>query len=141
MGRLILFVVSSALLVGACQTPAARLSPTPPATAAPQTGILAGHVTIGPLMPVERVGQPTPAPPPETYTARGLVITRAGGYATPVSVPFNPDGSYRLELEPGQYVVDIKPLGMDSAAGLPAIVTIRAGQTVTLDIEIDTGIR
>ncbi|MFI5267425.1 MAG: hypothetical protein ACHQ7M_08620, partial [Chloroflexota bacterium] len=49
------------------------------ATPAAATGYLAGHVTIGPLQPVERVGVPSPTPPPAACTARRLLVTPSGG--------------------------------------------------------------
>ncbi len=51
------------------------------------------------------------------------------------------DGTYRVALAPGTYVVDIAPTGRDRARGLPATVAIASGQTVRLDIDIDTGMR
>jgi hypothetical protein len=65
-------------------------------------------------------------------TQRGSVI------ATTAPVPY--DG-YSFRLKPGIYIVDIRHSGIDRSPDLPETVTIRAGETVTLDISIDTGIR
>jgi hypothetical protein len=56
-------------------------------------------------------------------------------------VTFNPDGSYSVELEPGTYRIDLIPNGIDLSKELPQTVTLAAGETLTLDIDIDTGIR
>jgi hypothetical protein len=107
----------------------------------PPAGTLQGHVTIGPLQPVERVGQPTPTPNPEVFTSRSLNIFQADGKNLVTSIHFNPDGSYRVSLQPGTYVVDIPHTGIGFARPLPKTITIHSGETVQLDIDIDTGIR
>jgi len=105
------------------------------------TGALAGQVSIGPLSPVVREGESEPTPAPEVFAERQVVIYRASGRSEVARAPIGPDGSYRVDLPAGRYVVDINHLGMDQAKGLPAPVDIVAGQTTRLDIAIDTGIR
>jgi len=105
------------------------------------TGTLQGHVNIGPLQPVVRVDEPTPAVPPEAYAARQIVIYAADGQTEIARVQIGPNGNYEVALPPGTYVVDINRGGIDSNKSLPAKVQIEAGQTKTLDVEIDTGIR
>ncbi len=125
-------------LLAGCAVPGAAPQP----TSAP--GELAGNVNIGPLTPVERVGVPTPTPPPEVFTSRGIQVFQADGKTPVTSVMFSPDGTYRVALAPGKYVVALlKPGigGMGMARSLPAEVTIVSGQTTRLDIDIDTGIR
>ena len=51
------------------------------------------------------------------------------------------DGRYRVELKPGVYTIDINRIGIDHSSDVPKKVEIRAGETVALDIDIDTGIR
>ena len=105
------------------------------------TGTLQGHVNIGPLQPVVRVDEPTPVVPPEAYAARQIVIYAADGQTEIARVQIGPDGNYEVALPPGTYVVDLTRSGIDSSKNLPAKVQIVAGQTTTLDVEIDTGIR
>ena len=50
------------------------------------------------------------------------------------------DGNYKVELPAGTYVIDLEKQHM-FGKNLPATVTIRTGETTTLDIDIDTGIR
>jgi hypothetical protein len=107
----------------------------------PPGGTLEGKVTIGPLQPVERVGQPTSTPAPEVFTSRSLNIFQADGKTLVTSLHFNPDGTYRVSLPPGTYVVDIPHTGIGFARPLPKTITIHSGETVQLDIDIDTGIR
>jgi len=123
----LLFLVGLALFLSACR-------------AGPE-GILEGVVTVGPLIPVERVGVPTPMPLPEVFTSRALEVFKADGTTLVKRVPFQADGTYRVELLPGTYVVDIEHTGIDHAAGLPTSVVIRPNEVTHLDVDIDTGIR
>lgn len=113
----------------------------PQGTGPQETGTLKGHVTIGPLVPVLREGVPEPTPAPEVYEARKIVIYDESGDKEIAQVDIGPDGNYQVTLTVGIYTVGINSLGIDSAAGLPAQIEILAGQTLTLDIDIDTGIR
>ncbi|HUS70177.1 MAG TPA: hypothetical protein VM075_05290 [Anaerolineae bacterium] len=106
-----------------------------------QTGVLEGHVTIGPLVPVVREGEPEPTPGPKVYASRQIVIYAQDGQTEVARVQIDGQGNYRVELAVGTYVVDINHVGIDSAKELPRTVEIAAGQVTLLDVEIDTGIR
>ena len=102
-------------------------------------GTLTGNVTIGPLCPVE----PCTVPPDRlnaAYAARTIVVSNTGGAVIATAVPDPYDG-YSFKLKPGIYVVDIQHKGIDRSPDLPETITILAGETVRLDISIDTGIR
>ena len=104
------------------------------------TGILQGTVTIGPLQPVQRPGENPPVLP-EVYAARKIMIYDTGGNNLDKQVDIDSTGHYKVELKPATYTVKIKPNGIDHSAQVPSKVVITANQTVTLDIDIDTGIR
>ncbi len=106
-----------------------------------ETGILEGHVTIGPLVPVIRAGEPEPTPSLEMYAARKIVIDSPDGKTEMTRVSIDALGNYQVALPANSYMVDINRIGIDRAAGLPKIVHIVAGQITRLDIDIDTGIR
>jgi hypothetical protein len=106
-----------------------------------QTGILEGHVTIGPLVPVVREGEAEPTPSPEVYAARQIVIFREDGKTEVARLAIDSNGDYRTSLPVGTYWVDINHTGVDSAAGLPSQVVIVHQEVTHLDIDIDTGIR
>jgi hypothetical protein len=106
-----------------------------------ETGILEGHVTIGPLVPVVREGVPEPTPAPEVYASRQIVIYTSDGRTEVARVPIDGRGNYRVELPVGTYVVDINHAGIDRAKDLPHTVEIMAGRATRLDVDIDTGIR
>ncbi|OGO19441.1 MAG: hypothetical protein A2Z14_18290 [Chloroflexi bacterium RBG_16_48_8] len=104
-------------------------------------GILKGHVTIGPLVPVLREGELDPTPAPEVYAAREVVLFERDGKTEFVHLRIDSNGDYRAELPVGIYVVDINHVGIDIAADLPKEVEITHQGVTRLDIDIDTGIR
>ena len=106
-----------------------------------ETGVLEGHVTIGPLVPVVEEGVPEPTPAPEVYASRQIVIYASNGQTEVTRVQIDGKGNYRVELPVGTYVVDINHVGVDMAKELPKTVEIVAGQVTRLDVDIDTGIR
>ena len=106
-----------------------------------ETGILQGQVSIGPLVPVVREGEPEPTPAPEVYAAREIVVHTQNGKREVARLQIGPDGWYRGELPVGTYRIDINHAGIDFAKGLPALVTIEKNTATRLDVEIDTGIR
>jgi hypothetical protein len=123
------FLILLAVLVAGCST---RVQ---------STGLLAGHVTIGPLVPVLREGEPEPTPAPEVYAARQIVILEPGSREEVARVGIDSSGNYQVELPAGSYTVDINHSGIDMASGLPVEITIQPDQVTRLDVDIDTGIR
>lgn len=106
-----------------------------------ESGVLEGHVTVGPLSPVVQAGVPEPTPAPEVYAERKIVIYAEDGQQEVVRVDIDGSGNYRVSLPVGVYVVDINHLGIDLAKGLPQRVGIKNQQTTRMDVDIDTGIR
>ena len=107
--------------------------------------LLQGAVTIGPITPVERPGECPPVSP-ETFAARKLMIYDASGKRLVREVYFtqignSANGYYAVQIAPGTYTIDINHSGIDSAADLPKKITVIADETVTIDVDIDTGIR
>ena len=110
----------------------------------PEQSVLEGKVSVGPLTPVERELNegvvPTPIPA-EVFTSRSLDIYKPGGKILVKNVPFLGDGTYRVELKPGKYVVALPSGGIEFAKDLPKEIELEAGKTYQMDINIDTGIR
>jgi hypothetical protein len=104
-------------------------------------GVLEGHVTIGPLVPVIREGELEPTPAPEVYVAREIVVFMEGGEEEFTHIKIAGNGNYRVELPIGIYVVDINHIGIDTASDLPKEIEITNKGVTRLDIDIDTGIR
>jgi len=110
-----------------------------------QPGTLEGTVSIGPIWPVERPGENPPVSP-EVFAARKIMVYDEQGKKLMETVDItqigqSAEGRYSIQLKPGDYVVDINKAGIDHSAEVPRMVEIKTGQTVTLDISIDTGIR
>jgi len=135
MWRILLIVcaLAGSLFVVSCQP------------SGPETVLLQGAVTIGPISPVERQGENPPVPP-EVFNTRYLIIYDESGEKLVREVYFTQIGQgatgyYTVQLAPVTYVVDINHLGIDRAANLPMKITVIADETVTIDVDIDTGIR
>jgi hypothetical protein len=104
-------------------------------------GTLEGHITIAPLEPVVREGKAEPTPAPEVYAAYPLIIYERDGKTEVERVTADADGSYRVVLPAGTYVVDAVRHGVGGAGELPREVNVAAGRATRLDVDIDTGIR
>jgi hypothetical protein len=130
---LTLFILAGSLWLASCQT------------SAPETALLQGAVTIGPIFPVETPGQTQPVPP-EVFTSRKVMIYDESGNnlvreVAITQIDQTANGYYTARIAPGTYTIDINHLGIDRADNLPRKITVPAGETVTIDINIDTGIR
>lgn len=136
--------------------PSGRLTPdTPTATAAPNptlaptevrpmstpdspaTGVLRVTATIGPTCPgPQREGQTCTGP----YSGEFTLTDRAGNEVARFTT--DTDGHAALEVAPGDYrVAPTAAGGRMSPRGTPVEVTVSAGQTVEITIELDSGIR
>jgi hypothetical protein len=103
-----------------------------------QTGAIEGKVTIGPFSPVEPSTGPTV--PHGTYSSRSIILRPWIGET--VYVPLNEDGYFHADIKAGQYEATLSDcvfLGCPNS--LPRQVEIKPGETTTLNIDIDTGIR
>ncbi len=105
-----------------------------------RTGVLTGHVLIGPLTPVQKADEPPAAVPAAMFTSRFVVVRRVADGPVVVKARLRADGSYRVRLLPGTYLVDIEPGGFEKGKG-PQSVTITRGGQASADFDIDTGIR
>ena len=105
-----------------------------------EPGVLRGKVTIGPLVPVERPGVEYEIPC-EVYEVRKIMIYDKNHNKLVKQVDIDCGGSYRTELEPGFYVVDINRIGIDHSPEVPMKIEIKPRETIQLNIDIDTGIR
>jgi hypothetical protein len=155
-----------ALALGACgqiSVVAPEATTTASATSSPYSGphgTITGDVVAGPTCPVEHAEDPcADRPVPD----RQVTITTSG--STPPNVPppnaapytaqttptappaasttTDANGHFSVDVPPGSYVVRVAAglglLGMRQIT--PGNVTIAAGQTTYIKIELDTGIR
>ncbi len=104
------------------------------------TGVLEGTVTIGPICPVQRPDKPCPVPC-EAYQARKVIVYDKSGANLVKEIDIDCEGHYRTELQVGEYMVDTSHIGIDRSSGVPTKIRIEPGETVVVNIDIDTGIR
>ena len=101
-------------------------------------GYVSGHVTIGPICPVEREGEQCVIPP-ETYTSREVLIYSANQTTVLERGKLDALGNYKMALQPGSYYVQISPAGI--GPGEKKAVTVKSFETAVVNFDIDTGIR
>ena len=116
-----ILLVVLAVTLAACQT-------TPIASG------IEGLVTIGPISPVEQPGVPNERP----YQA--TIVVKNDNEKTVATVDSGSDGRFRLELEPGDYVLEPQSPGQMPHAQ-PMEVTVQAHQFTKVTISYDSGIR
>ncbi|MDO8514555.1 MAG: carboxypeptidase-like regulatory domain-containing protein [bacterium] len=120
-----------------------RVAPSCEFAACPSTvgyGTIQGRVTLGPTCPVETV-PPDPSCATQPYPYQTTVTATGGGRS--VTVPTDAAGSFRVSLTPGTYTVSAAGGNntFPSCAKAEQSVELKAGQTTTVDISCDTGIR
>lgn len=101
-------------------------------------GTVTGTVTIEPICAVERVAEPCVVPP-DTYTSRKIVVYGPTESVKISETMLNSDGTYTLFVDSGNYWLQIAPAGIGPGEKKP--VVIKANKTITLDFDIDSGIR
>ena len=106
-------------------------------------GFVEGHVKIFPLSDVnlsDDTGAPTSGNAQPYFEYRLIVRSREGKKEI-AQVTVNRNGNYRIELPPGDYILDV--LGPESrpARAKPRPFTVVSNQTVRVDMDIDTGLR
>ena len=126
-------LVAIGLIVVACASG-------PTASSAVSSVRVSGHVLAGPTCPVERnPPDPACAPRPVADATVQIIDTTTG--ATVAEAVTDGDGAYTVDVPPGSY-------RLGGASGLPGIsppepvpfVAVE-GVPVTVDLEVDTGIR
>jgi hypothetical protein len=101
-------------------------------------GTVEGRVTIGPWTPVEPIGGSHP--PPEVYTSRHFILE--GTLLPRVEMPMNGTGFFTAEVRAGTYSLTMSNcIFVGCSRVLPMTVIVKQGETTTLQINIDTGIR
>lgn len=128
----VLFGALAALLLAGCGDPDGE-------TSRDSSGV-AGRVSLGPQCPVEIQGAPCadePAASARVTVARQLPGDSYGGGDVVARTTTQADGSYRVAVPPGEYVVT-------ADAGMSCELMdarVAAGAYSTVDIPCDTGIR
>jgi hypothetical protein len=133
----LLAVVVIAGMVAACTPAPSSPSSTPPSPAVALSSGVRGHVLAGPTCPVEKAGQS-----PCVRPVDGAVIVATNGSGTEIGRgTSDADGAFLIRLPAGTYFIEPQPVSGIPGAALVQIVTVRAGEFTTLELQYDTGIR
>jgi hypothetical protein len=136
LARALLFAAAVAAAAGlvACQGPGAGA----PAAA---TVRVTGHVTAGPVCPVER-NPPDPACAPRPVAGGHVTVVDEASGAIVATAATDQNGAYAVDVPPGTYELraEADPPGIGGTTPVPFVADAR-NQGMTVDIELDTGIR
>lgn len=107
-----------------------------------ENGLLDGIISIGPICPVETVPPlPECLPTAETYKAYPVGIYTSDGMRMVTQIAPALDGSFSVELFPGQYLIKQEKKYGIGGSNLPMKVVVNNQEKTTILINIDTGIR
>ena len=113
----------------------------PASIKAAPSGFLEGHVKVILSREVELAdGTPAPATA-ENYADYPLIVLSQDRKTEVTRVTADGNGNYRVELPPGDYVLDVQRRPRGRVRATPRPFTVVSGQTVRVDMDIDTGVR
>jgi hypothetical protein len=102
------------------------------------TAGLEGRVILGPVCPATQQGVPCPDRP---YVA-AITVRSPDGSAVVARTTSEVDGTYRIPLEPGRYLLTARnPDGAQLPSAAPIEVVVPPETFVLVDIPFDSGIR
>lgn len=105
-------------------------------------GLLEGKISIGPICPVETVPpSPNCLPTAETYKAYPVGVWTTDGSRMITLISPALDGTFSVELNPGQYSIRRNKNYGVGGSNLPMKIIIIPNEKTTVSISIDTGIR
>lgn len=106
-----------------------------------QSGDIAGQVKIGPLSPVQKVGEPDPPIPPELLKACKVIVLSKDGKTVVAKIALKPKGFFRSKLAPGEYLAKAELANAPKRMNEPVKIVIESGKTTRIELHADTGIR
>ncbi|MFA6608609.1 MAG: hypothetical protein WCT07_01725 [Candidatus Paceibacterota bacterium] len=114
------------------------------AEAIKSNGTLKGSVTIGPVCPVgfaEKYPTFSCKPTPEMYAAAKVFVYKMDKTTLVTTVTPDKYGLFSITLPEGSYFIDMIHQKMGGTKGVPTTVTITKDKPVTLNLDVDTGLR
>jgi hypothetical protein len=115
------------------------------ATLAAPPGFVEGHLNIVSLKEVELAhgnGPPVKSKAySQNYAEYHLIILSKEGQREVARATIDERGNYRVSLPPGDYILDIQGRGRGLVRAKPQPFTVASGQTVHVNMDLDTGIR
>jgi hypothetical protein len=153
----VLLLTTASTITGFMVSPGGYLSALASPSLLGATGGIDGSVSIGPLLPVCRIGE-SAGPTPLYFNQIQVLVTPSSGLA--LTVPVNwvtvegcyASGTFKIGLNPGaysltmtsctqQYALSIsQPLGY-GCSDLPRTVIVQSGAWIHIEIAIGTGIQ
>ncbi len=107
-------------------------------TAVTLQSYIKGRIVAGPTCPVERAEDPCP---PRPVVGRTVYLKDGPGINTLQTFTTDSDGSFLAQVVPGEYRVEVSPAGFPLDRSGPHLISVVSGQTASLQIMLDTGIR
>lgn len=104
-------------------------------------GTLKGNVSIGPVCPHDNSAGYSCTPTAEMYAAAKVFVYKTDKRTLVNTITPDAKGNFSVDLPAGSYFVDMIHQSMGGTTGVPATITISAGQTYTLKLAVDTGLR
>ena len=104
-------------------------------TGEPQASLVTGTVAAGPIAPLAQAGKPSTRPVP------GATVEALRGNDVVAATRSDGSGRYQLGLRPGTYLLHAQGGDRPYARQPGRTVTVSAGQALTVDFLLDTGIR
>jgi hypothetical protein len=105
------------------------------------TGVLQGHLKIFSMETAKPADGSAQSVTRQTYQEYPLVVLSQNGNQQVAMITADAQGNFRANLAPGTYVLDIQNRVRKHARAKPVTFTVVSGQSVHVDIEMDTGIR
>jgi hypothetical protein len=105
------------------------------------TGTLKGNVAVGPVCPVENPYGVSCTPTAEMYAAAKVFVYMPDKKTLVKTLTPDAQGKFSVTLPAGTYYIDMIHQTVGGTYGVPTTVTIASGQTVTLALKVDTGLR
>lgn len=105
-------------------------------------GSVEGHLKIVSPKGVELAdGSPSADVATVNYAEYPLIILSRDGKTEIARVTADQNGTYRVSLPPGDYVLDVQDRRRRHVRATPQPFTVASNQTVHVDTNIDTGVR
>ena len=127
----IIALIVLAMFLAACGT-------TPSETSSTGDGGITGHAIAGPVCPVV-TDPPDPGCAPRPVVGAHVAAQDQTGRV--IETTTDASGAFTLELPPGTYVVQARPVEGLMGSPSAATVEVSAGAMTAIDLVYDTGIR
>ena len=132
MSSVLKWLISAGLLLA--------LTEPAPIKAAPP-GFLEGHLRIILSREVELADGTPASGNGENYAEYPLIVLSQDRKQEVTRVTADGNGNYRVQLPPGDYVLDVQRRPRGRVRATPQSFKVASNQTIHVDMDIDTGIR